>query len=103
MYHYCSGCGNVMQLYNNYGSKRLYCRYCKQEVIYGHANPEKDQNRHSYQEETQQEEEKVAVSAIECHRCEGVWKEKDLEVETITMYGMFLRCPNCMNRIFVRY
>ena len=99
--NYCSSCGNVMDLHNNYGSKRLYCRYCKQEVIYGHKNPEKDREKSRYSEEAKENKQEEHI--VECKVCTGAWYEKDLIPDSCTMYGAFYICPNCRTRIFVRF
>lgn len=103
--HYCPNCNNGMQEYNNYGSRTLNCRSCGQEIICGHKDPSRDQEQSKGQEEVRQEKEenKIVVSVIECPYCEGAWREKDLRVDSMTMYGIFFLCPNCGNRIFTRF
>lgn len=56
MYHYCSSCGNVMKLYNNYGTRTLYCKVCVREVIYGHKDQRKDQDGYRGTKEDIQED-----------------------------------------------
>ncbi len=96
--YYCPNCSNVMQLHNSYGTKTLDCRYCGQRVMYGHKDPSKDEEKPIGQKEVRQDE-----NIVECKLCTGIWREQDLIPDMLTNYGAFYICPNCRNRIFVRF